>query len=53
MAEVNVPRLKKHYNEVVVKQLTEQFGYTNRMQVPQLERLCSTWALAMRSAIQN
>ncbi len=39
MAEVYVPRLKKHFNEVVVKQLTEQFGYTNRMQVPQLEKV--------------
>lgn len=39
MAEVYVPRLKKHYQDVVVKQLTEQFGYTNPMQIPQLDKV--------------
>jgi large subunit ribosomal protein L5 len=28
------PRLRTHFDEVVRKQLTEQFGYKNRMQVP-------------------
>ena len=39
MAEAYVPRLKKHYQDVVVKQLTEQFGYTNPMQIPRLEKV--------------
>lgn len=39
MADQYVPRLKKHYDEVVVKQLTEEFGYSNLMQVPQLEKV--------------
>ncbi len=39
MAEAYVPRLKKHYDDVIVKQLTEQFGYTNLMQVPQLKKV--------------
>jgi len=34
-----VPRLKKHYQEVVVKSLTEQMGYTSIMQVPVLEKI--------------
>jgi large subunit ribosomal protein L5 len=34
-----VPRLRKHYDEVVRKALTEKFGYTNPMQVPKLEKI--------------
>src|SRR5262245_19348161 len=33
------PRLKTHFEEVVRKQLTEQFGYTSRMQVPVIEKV--------------
>lgn len=32
-------RLKDFYNETVVKQLTEQFGYTSPMQVPRIEKI--------------
>ena len=39
MAEAYQPRLKKHFEEVVVKDLTEKFGYSNRMQVPRLEKI--------------
>lgn len=39
MAETYVPRLRKHYEEVVRPKLTEQFGYTNPMQVPRLEKV--------------
>ncbi len=38
-ADVYVPKLRKFYDEVVRKQLTEQFGYTNPMQVPGLEKI--------------
>jgi large subunit ribosomal protein L5 len=32
-------RLQDHYRDVVVKQLTERFGYKNPMQVPRLEKI--------------
>ncbi len=34
-----VPRLKKEYKEKVVSALTEEFGYTNVMQVPKLQKI--------------
>ena len=39
MAEAYVPRLKTHFNDVVRGQLTDQFGYQNVMEVPQLEKV--------------
>ncbi|WP_038036393.1 50S ribosomal protein L5 [Thermopetrobacter sp. TC1] len=37
--EKYVPRLRRHYDEVVKPQLIERFGYTNPMQVPRLEKI--------------
>lgn len=34
-----VPRLKKHYEEVVRPRLIEQFGYKNRFEVPGIEKI--------------
>jgi len=34
-----VPRLKKYYEDVVRKSLTEQFNYKNQMQVPKLDKI--------------
>jgi large subunit ribosomal protein L5 len=34
-----VPRLRKHYDEVVKKKLVEQFKYKNPMQVPKLDKI--------------
>jgi large subunit ribosomal protein L5 len=34
-----VPRLKRHYLDVVRPKLVEQFGYTNPMQVPRLDKI--------------
>jgi large subunit ribosomal protein L5 len=34
-----VPRLKKEYNERVIKALREEFGYKNIMQVPKLKKI--------------
>jgi large subunit ribosomal protein L5 len=34
-----VPRLRKHYDEVVRAKLTEQFGYSNQMQVPKITKI--------------
>jgi large subunit ribosomal protein L5 len=33
------PRLKTHFDQNVRKQLAEQFGYTNPMQVPRLQKI--------------
>ena len=33
------PRLKRHYREVVRAALREQFGYTNEMQIPVLDKI--------------
>ncbi len=37
--EKYVPKLRKHYDEVVRPQLIERFGYTNPMQVPRIEKI--------------
>ncbi len=39
MAESYVPRLRRHYEEVVRPKLSEQFGYNNPMQVPRLDKV--------------
>ena len=40
MSEKNEqPRLRKHYDEVVRKALSEEFGYKNPMEVPKLEKI--------------
>ncbi|MCJ8190550.1 50S ribosomal protein L5 [Sphingomicrobium aestuariivivum] len=39
MAENYVPRLKKDYDERIVKAMTEKFGYKNHMEVPKLEKV--------------
>ena len=33
------PRLRQHYDAVVRKQLAEEFGYSNPMEVPKLEKI--------------
>ncbi len=43
MAEANakgyLPRLKKHYEEVVRAKMIEEFGYKNPMEVPTIEKI--------------
>ena len=39
MAEQYTPRLKKTYDDEVVPELTEQFGYENVMEVPRLKKI--------------
>ena len=34
-----VPRLRKHYDEVVRPQLVKEFGYANAMQVPKITKI--------------
>ena len=39
MAETYTPRMKQRYDDLVVKALTEKFGYTNRFAVPKIEKI--------------
>ena len=39
MAEKYTPRLRKRYDEVIAKAMTERFGYRNPMQVPKIEKI--------------
>jgi len=40
MSEVKQqPRLRRHYDDVVRKALSEEFGYSNPMEVPKLEKI--------------
>jgi len=39
MADKYTPRLKQQYDERIVAAMTEKFGYTNRLQVPKLEKI--------------
>ena len=34
-----LPRLRKHYDEVVRPQMIEEFGYKNALEVPQIEKI--------------
>jgi large subunit ribosomal protein L5 len=34
-----LPRMKAHYEKVVREQMSQQFGYKNRMQIPRLEKI--------------
>jgi len=46
-----VPRLKKHYTDVVVPALSKQFQYGSSMEVPRLEKVVINMGLG--SAVQN
>lgn len=39
MAERQLPKMEQRYREEVVKTMTEEFGYTNLMQVPRIQKL--------------
>ena len=39
MADKYVPRMKKRYDEVVAKAMTEKFGYKNALEVPKIEKI--------------
>jgi large subunit ribosomal protein L5 len=39
MADSTAPRMKQRYDDVIVKAMTEKFGYTNRLQVPRLDKI--------------
>ena len=39
MADNYTPRMRTRYDEVIVKALTEKFGYKNAMEVPKIEKI--------------
>ncbi len=39
MADKYIPRLRTRYDDEIVKAMTEKFGYTNRNQVPKIEKI--------------
>ena len=39
MADKYVPRMRKRYDDVIVKAMTEKFGYKNHMEVPKIEKI--------------
>lgn len=39
MAEQYVPRMRKRYDEVIAKAMTEKFGYKNAMEIPRIEKI--------------
>ena len=39
MADRYIPRMKRDYDERIVKAMTEKFGYANRMAVPRIDKI--------------
>ena len=39
MADAYTPRMRKRYDDVIVKAMTEKFGYKNAMEVPKIEKI--------------
>ena len=39
MTNSYIPRMRTHYQDVVIKNLNERFNYTNAMQVPKLDKI--------------
>jgi large subunit ribosomal protein L5 len=39
MADVNMPRMRKIYEDRIVKAMTDKFGYKNALEVPRLEKI--------------
>jgi large subunit ribosomal protein L5 len=39
MADTYTPRMKQRYAEVVIKGMTEKFGYKNHMEVPKIDKI--------------
>jgi len=55
MADVTVatPRMKKHYEDVVRPAMQTEFGYTNPMQVPKLEKIVINMGVGEAAADQK
>lgn len=51
MADTQLPNLQKHYREHAVPALQKEFGFTNPMQIPRLEKIVLNMGLG--KAVQN
>jgi len=50
-SEVQVPRLKKRFREEIVKKMMDEFGWSNPMQVPRLQKIVLN--MGMGEALTN
>ena len=39
MADGYTPRLRKQYDDVIAKAMTEKFGYKNALEIPRIEKI--------------
>ena len=46
-------RLKEQYQNEIVDAMIKKFGYKNIMEVPKLDKLLSTWALAKQKKMRK
>ena len=51
MAENYTPRMRTRYDDVIVKAMTEKFGYKNAMEVPKIEKI--TLNMGVGDAVQD
>ena len=51
MADKYVPRMKKRYDDVIAKAMTEKFGYANVMEIPKIEKI--TLNMGVGEAVGN
>src|SRR3546814_20930967 len=51
MADKYTPRMKSRYDDVIVKAMTEKFGYKNAMEVPKIEKI--TLNMVVGDAVQD
>ena len=51
MADNYTPRMRKRYDDVIVKAMTEKFGYKNAMEVPKIEKI--TLNMGVGDAVQD
>ena len=51
MADAYTPRMRKLYDDKIVKAMTEKFGYKNAMEVPKIEKI--TLNMGVGDAVQD
>ncbi len=52
-APAELPRMRRRYDEVVRKQLAEEFGYANPMEIPKLEKIVINMGVGEAAADQK
>src|SRR3546814_7879076 len=51
MADKYTPRMRKLYDDKIVKAMTEKFGYKNAMEIPKIEKI--TLNMGVGDAVQD